>query len=283
MNTMRTETMNTREREVQTAAKQVRQAFGSERLPEIGLVLGTGLGDWVSSLSTRAALDYGEIEGFPPSTVASHSGRLVLTAIGSREVLILQGRHHLYEGYAPSEVSFGVRVLGQLGVKTLILTNAAGAINPLFSQGSLMVISDHLNMTGSNPLVGQNIEQWGPRFPDMSRTYDSELRQKALQTAASLGLRLEQGTYVGVLGPSLETPAETRAMRRLGGDAIGMSTVMEAIAARHMSMKLLGLSCLTNLNLPDCMMETSFEQIVAQAEQSSQTLAKLLNALVPAL
>jgi len=276
-------TMNIESRKVQTAEEQIRQALNTTSLPEIGLVLGTGLGDWVSSLPCSAVLDYADIEGFPRSTVSTHSGRLLLADIQSRSVLILQGRHHLYEGYSPSEVSFGIRVLAQLGVRTLILTNAAGALNPLFSQGSLMVISDHLNMTGHNPLVGPNIDQWGPRFPDMSQVYDSGLQDKAVQTGLSVGLRLERGVYVGVLGPSLETPAETRAMRRLGGDAIGMSTVMEAIAARHQGIRLLGLSCLTNLNLPDCMQETSFERIVAQAELSSQNLAELLNALVPKL
>ncbi len=275
--------MNIESRKVQTAEDQIRQALNTTSLPEIGLVLGTGLGDWVSSLHCSAALEYADIEGFPRSTVSTHSGRLLLADIQSRPVLILQGRHHLYEGYSPSEVSFGIRVLAQLGVRTLILTNAAGALNPLFSQGSLMVISDHLNMTGHNPLIGPNIDQWGPRFPDMSQVYDSGLQDKAVQTGISLGLRLERGVYVGVLGPSLETPAETRAMRRLGGDAIGMSTVMEAIAARHQGIRLLGLSCLTNLNLPDCMQETSFERIVAQAELSSQNLAELLSTLVPEL
>ena len=275
--------MNIESRKVQAAEAQIRQGLNTDNLPEIGLVLGTGLGDWVSSLHCPAALNYADIEGFPRSTVSTHSGRLLLADIQSRPVLILQGRHHLYEGYSPSEVSFGIRVLAQLGVTTLILTNAAGALNPLFSKGSLMVISDHLNMTGHNPLVGPNIDQWGPRFPDMSQIYDSGLQDKAVQTGTSLGLRLERGVYVGVLGPSLETPAETRAMRRLGGDAIGMSTVIEAIGARHQGIRLLGLSCLTNLNLPDCMQETSFERIVAQAELSSQNLAELLNTLVPEL
>jgi len=275
--------VNPMERRVHDAQAQIRQAFNTDSLPGVGLVLGTGLGDWVESLHSRARLDYADIKGFPRSTVSSHSGRLLLAEIDHRQILVLQGRHHLYEGYTPDEVCFGVRVLGLLGVRTLILTNAAGGLNPLFSQGNLMVISDHLNMTGHNPLVGPNIEHWGDRFPDMSQVYDPKLQQRALQTGASQGMRLERGVYVGVLGPSLETPAETRAMRRLGGDAIGMSTVMEAIAARHMGMKLLGLSCLTNLNLPDCMSETSFESIVAQAGQSSHHLAQLLSALVPEL
>jgi purine-nucleoside phosphorylase len=177
----------------------------------------------------------------------------------------------------------GIRILGMLGVKRVVLTNASGAINPDFSVGNIMVLSDQINMTGENPLRGTNIEDWGPRFPDMSAVYDPSLQTAALEAGTSCGLRLEQGTYVGVLGPSLETPAETRAFRLMGGDAVGMSTVVEAIAARHMGLEVLGLSCLTNRNIPGCMEETSFEAIVEQAERTAGDLGRLLEALIPKL
>ena len=251
--------------------------------PAVGLVLGTGLGNWVQGLDTLYALPYTEIPGFPQSTVQSHAGRLLLARVGSTPVLILQGRFHMYEGYTAQEVCTGVRLLALLGVQTLILTNAAGAINPLFSTGSLMLITDHLNMTGHNPLTGPNRDDWGPRFPDMSRVYPQDLQEITLEAAQEAGLRLERGVYVGVQGPSLETPAETRAYRSLGGDAVGMSTVLEAITAKHMGLGLLGLSCLTNSNLPDCMQETSLKEIIAQAEHSGKAMEALLTRVIPLL
>jgi purine-nucleoside phosphorylase len=198
-------------------------------------------------------------------------------------VLALQGRFHLYEGYGPGEVALPVRVLAALGVRRLVLTNAAGALNPLFETGGLMLLTDHLNWTGRNPLAGPNVEAWGPRFPDMCSVYSPAFRKAALDQAARLGLRLEQGVYAGVLGPCLETPAETRALRLLGADAVGMSTVTEAIAARHLGMDILAVSCLTNKNLPDCMAETSLAQVIAQAEAASAKLGGLLSAVIPNL
>lgn len=249
--------------------------------PATAVVLGTGLGHWVDSLHESAPLAYTHIPGFPQSTVQSHSGQLVLGQISSHPVLVLQGRFHVYEGYSAFEVCTGVRLAALLGVQNIILTNAAGAINPLFTVGNIMVISDHVNMTGHNPLVGPNNEDWGPRFPDMSQTYSPALQDLAMRCALERGISLERGVYIGVQGPSLETPAETRAYRRLGGDAIGMSTVLEAIAAKHMGLNILGLSCLTNKNLPDCMQETSVEEIIARAEASGQNLGRLLDALIP--
>ena len=251
--------------------------------PQTGIVLGTGLGEWVERLQGVSTLSYTDIPGFPQSTVETHSGRLAFAEIKGVPVWILQGRFHLYEGYGPEEVCMGIRLLGMLGVKRIVLTNASGAINPDFSVGNIMVLSDHINMTGQNPLRGPNIQDWGERFPDMSQVYLPSLQEEALEAGTSCDLRLERGTYVGVLGPSLETPAETRALRLMGGDAVGMSTVIEAIAARHMDLEVLGLSCLTNKNLPDCMEETSFEAIVAQAERTAGDLERLLETLVPRL
>jgi len=237
----------------------------------------------VERLQGVSTLSYTDIPGFPQSTVETHTGRLVYARIGSVPVWILQGRFHLYEGYDPEEVCTGIRILGMLGVKRVVLTNASGAINPEFSVRNIMVLSDHMNMTGHNPLRGPNIEDWGPRFPDMSQVYHPSLQEAALSAGTACGLRLERGTYVGVMGPSLETPAETRAFRLMGGDAVGMSTVIEAIAARHMGLEVLGLSCLTNKNLPDCMEETSFEAVVEQAERTGQDLGRLLETLIPKL
>ncbi len=265
------------------ALAAIHSRINPRSLPRTGIVLGTGLGDWVEKLRGVSTLSYTDIPGFPQSTVETHTGRLAYAEMGGIPLWILQGRFHLYEGYGPEEVCTGIRILGMLGVKRLILTNASGAINPDFSTGSIMVLSDQINMTGHNPLRGANIEDWGPRFPDMSAVYEPSLQETALEVGTSCGLRLERGTYVGVLGPSLETPAETRALRLMGGDAVGMSTVVEAIAAKHMGLEVLGLSCLTNKNLPDCMEETSFQAIVEQAERTAGDLGLLLETLIPRL
>jgi len=267
----------------QTMLKAVKSKLGLSTPPATAVILGTGLGHWVDGLQEAIPMPYTEIPGFPQSTVQSHAGRLLLGMVSSAPVLVLQGRFHVYEGHTAPEVCTGVRLAALLGVKNLILTNAAGAINPLFATGSIMLITDHMNMSGHNPLRGPNNDQWGPRFPDMSQVYSPDLQDLALNCAGHLGMRLERGVYVGVQGPSLETPAETRAYRRLGGDAIGMSTVLEAIAAKHMGLNILGLSCLTNKNLPDCMQETSVEEIIARAEATGRELGRLLDAVVPRL
>ncbi|MFW6054532.1 MAG: purine-nucleoside phosphorylase [Thermodesulfobacteriota bacterium] len=259
----------------------VKERLPLEFLPETAVVLGTGLGHWVDGLDNLSAVPYFELPGFPESTVESHKGRLVHGWVGSLPVLALQGRFHLYEGYTAEEISMGIRLLARLGISNVIFTNAAGSVNPLFQTGSIMVIADHINHTGQNPLLGKNIDHWGPRFPDMSRTYDLSLRQTALETGGELGIRLEQGVYLAVLGPSLETPAETRAYKMWGADAIGMSTVLEAITAKHMGLKILGLSCLTNQNLPDCMAETTLQEIICRAEKTGRDLSRLLTALIP--
>lgn len=266
---------------VQTAAGHIRNSIPA--LPRIALVLGSGLGDWISPEAIRQRIPYADIPGFPVSTVQGHAGALLLIELKGVQAFVFSGRFHLYEGYSAQEVTLPIRAMALLGVETLILTNAAGALNPLFATGGLMVLTDHINMTGHNPLTGPNVDSWGPRFPDMSRVYCPELREKAMRAALACGQRLEQGVYVAVAGPSLETPAETRMFRTVGADAIGMSTVPEAIVAHHMGMKVLGISCLTNKNLPDCMAATSHEEILRQAGESAAALGTLLRALIPNL
>ncbi|GAB6110655.1 purine-nucleoside phosphorylase [Desulfomicrobium salsuginis] len=273
--------MQQRMEDVKKAADSI--ATACPEAPKTALILGSGLGDWVEEGSIRLRIPYADIPGFPVSTVKGHAGALLLADVQGTPVFVLSGRFHLYEGYDAGTVTMPVRVLGLLGVTTLIATNAAGALNPLFATGGLMVLTDHINMTGHNPLTGPNIEAWGPRFPDMSQVYCPALREKAMQAALRCGQRLEQGVYVAVAGPSLETPAETRMLRILGADAVGMSTVPEAIVARHMGMRVLGISCLTNKNLPDCMAPTSHEEILDQAGRSAAALGALLRALIPNL
>jgi purine-nucleoside phosphorylase len=195
--------------------------------------------------------------------------------------IVQRGRCHLYEGRSPEEVCMGTRVMAGLGIAALVITNSAGALNPQFEAGNLMLITDHINRTGRSPLTGPNVDSWGPRFPDMSEVYDPDLMAIAEKQALALGLRLERGVYVGLHGPELETRAETRALRILGADAVGMSTVLEVIAARHMGLKVLGISCLSNKNLPDCMERVSIKDIIAISEQAGAGLEKLLLAALP--
>lgn len=266
---------------VQKAADHLRSAVAA--CPATALVLGSGLGDWIDPQAVGQRIHYSDIPGFPLSTVQGHAGALLLVDVQGTPVFVFSGRFHIYEGYSAQEVTIPIRAMGLLGVRNIVLTNAAGALNPLFATGGLMVLTDHVNMTGHNPLTGPNVEAWGPRFPDMSQVYCPDLREKAMQAALRCGQRLEQGVYVAVAGPSLETPAETRMLRLMGADAVGMSTVPEAIAAHHMGMKVLGISCLTNKNLPDCMAATSHEEILRQAGQSAAALGLLLRALIPNL
>lgn len=267
--------------DVKRAAEAVTLRLGAIPKQCVGLVSGTGLSGIAAALADRREMATAEISGFPRATAPSHAGALVLGHIGSRPVLLLSGRLHLYEGHSPRDVAYGVRLLAGLGVKTLVLTNAAGALDPHFTAGGLMRVTDHLNLTGKNPLLGPNDEGAGPRFPDMSQAYCRRLGAIADRKALELGLRLERGVYAGVLGPSLETPAETRMLRLLGADAVGMSTVTEVIAARHLGLSVLAISCLTNLNLPDCMAETTLEAVIATARQAEGDLTRLLTAVIP--
>jgi purine-nucleoside phosphorylase len=216
-------------------------------LPEVAVVLGSGLGDFAGGLKNAVTIPYTEIPHWPASRVVGHAGQLVVGAVGLKAVAALAGRAHFYEGHDMGTVVFATRALGALGIKTLILTNAAGGINTGFGQGALMVIDDHINLMGTNPLVGPNDERFGPRFPDMSEAYSKRLRKLADEVSRAQGKPVAHGVYVAVHGPSYETPAEIRYMRTIGADAVGMSTVPEVIAARHMGIEVLGISCITNM------------------------------------
>lgn len=232
------------------ARVQAAAVFVRERIPvapEIAIVLGSGLGDFASHVGDAIVMPYESIPGWPPARVIGHAGKLVVGTVRGKAVAVLSGRAHFYEGHPMANVVFATRVVAALGVKTLLLTNAAGGINTSFSQGALMVIDDHINLVGTNPLVGPNDERFGPRFPDMTEVYSKRLRALADRAAERNGLPLAHGIYVGLHGPSYETPAEIRYLRAIGADAVGMSTVAEAIAARHVGMQVLGISCITNM------------------------------------
>lgn len=215
--------------------------------PKIGLVLGSGLGAFADDLTEAVSVPYAEIPGFPRSTAIGHAGQMVIGKSAAVPVAVMQGRVHLYEGYSAAEVAFPSRVLGRIGIRALILTNAAGGINPAYGQGALVVLRDHINLQGQNPLTGANDERLGPRFPDMTYTYAKRYRQIALEEAAKLAIAPHEGVYAALAGPSYETPAEIRYLRTIGADLVGMSTAPEAIAARHIGMEVLAISCVTNM------------------------------------
>ncbi|MGM0454235.1 MAG: purine-nucleoside phosphorylase [Thermodesulfobacteriota bacterium] len=253
------------------------------RRPSVGLVTGTGLGDSIAGLDVEVAVDYADIPHFPVSTVESHAGRLAAGSLAGHPVMAMQGRFHLYEGYLPQMVAFPVRVMQAAGVHTLLVTNAAGGLNLDFVPGDIMVICDHINLTGENPLVGENHPAWGVRFPDMAEAYDRHLIETARQSAIAEGLALREGVYVGLKGPSLETPAETRFIRQIGADAVGLSTVQEVIAAVHAGMRVLGLSIITNVNNPDRPEPASVGAIIQVAENASHELARLITGIMQRL
>ena len=271
----------TYERQVQQAAKFVAARLNAP--PRLGLMTGTGLGEVIGDLAVSATLPYSQIPHFPAATVQGHPGRLVCGSLAGTATLALQGRFHLYEGYSPLAVAFPVRVLQALGVDTLIVSNAAGGLNPAFRPGDLMLIADHINLTGENPLVGPNIDRWGLRFPDMSRVYDPALAAAARQVAATAGIPLTQGVYAGLKGPSLETPAEIRFLKTIGADAVGMSTVQETIAAVHGGMRVLGVSTITNLNDPDRPAPATVEAIMAVAEKTAPQLGRIISGVAAEL
>ncbi len=250
-------------------------------VPDIVIQLGTGLGNLGTKIEAQYTLPYSEIPHFPKSTVASHSGNLILGKLCGRKVAVLQGRFHFYEGYSTKEVAFPIRVLSLLGAKTLILTNAAGGLNPLFQAGSIMVLRDHLNFLGENPLRGPNIDSWGPRFPDFSTPYHPGLIKTALDSASHCGIQnVISGVYVCIPGPSLETPAETRWLRECGADAVGMSSVPEMIVASHGGMDVLGLSVVSNVNDPDNFEPILLEDIIKTAEAMEPKLEQLIMEIV---
>jgi purine-nucleoside phosphorylase len=252
-------------------------------IPEIGLILGTGLGAVAEALGDASVISYKEIPHFPVSTAPSHEGRLVCGRWIDKSVIVMQGRFHLYEGYTPQQIAFPLRVMRALDVRMLIISAAAGGLNPQFGPGDLMLITDHINLTGHNPLRGPNLDEWGPRFPDMAEPYSKRLRDLAVNAALSEGIDLQRGVYVGVLGPSLETAAETRFLRTIGADAVGMSVIMEVITAVHCGMEVLGLAVITNVNLPDCYQPAVVEDIVATAEQAGPRLMHLIGKVMERL
>ena len=267
-------------RKIRHSAAYIHEKLDKIQAGTVAFITGTGLGPLTSAIENPVVIPYADIPQFPVSSVKSHAGRLISGTIEGTPVLALDGRFHLYEGFTPQEATHNIRVLGELGIGTLVLTNAVGALNPSFEVGCPMLIEDHINLTGMTPLRGENVDAWGDRFPDMCAVYDPALRRLAIEKALELGIRLERGVFMQVLGPNMETPAETRMYRTMGADAIGMSTCMEAIAAHHMGIRILGLSCLTNKNLPDCMQEASLDQVIAQAEKSSTAMVKLLRAIL---
>ncbi len=262
-------------RQVKQSAEALSNYFVSR--PKIAIQLGTGLGGIAEAIDTEFSIAYQDIPFFPQSTVESHQGRLIVGRIGGQPVVALSGRFHYYEGYSTRQVTFAVRVLQLLGIKTLIITNAAGGLNPHFQPGTIMVIRDHLNFLGENPLRGPNIDEWGPRFPDLSAAYHPLLIKGALDSARRCGLKqVVTGIYVCVPGPSLETPAETRWLRQCGADAVGMSSVPEVIVARHGNMQVLGLSVIANVNDPDNFQPISLEDVIATAARTGPELQKLV-------
>jgi purine-nucleoside phosphorylase len=251
--------------------------------PDVAIILGTGLGGLADEMDVEARIPYGDIPGFPLSTVESHAGRLLAGTLAGRRVVAMQGRVHLYEGYSPQEIAFPVRVLARLGARTLVVSNACGGMHPLWSPGDLTLIADHINLLGTNPLVGPNDDRLGPRFPDMSEPYDAELRSLARAVAVALGVPLREGVYVAVTGPNLETRAEYRMLRALGADVVGMSTVPEVITAAHMGLRVLGLSIITDQCLPDALAPASLEQILAVAREAEPRLTALVRGVIERL
>jgi len=248
--------------------------------PEVGIVLGSGLGGMVEMVEGAEEIGYEEIACFPRTSVEGHEGRLVLGAIGGVRVAVLQGRVHLYEGATPDEVVRPVRTVIKLGAKVIVLTNAAGGVNEGFEPGDLMCIDDHINLQGINPLVGRNEGAYGPRFPDMSEAYDERLRKVLDEAAAVEGVRLRHGVYAGLLGPAYETPAEVRMLRRMGADAVGMSTVGEAIAARHMGARVCGISLITNRAAGMSKVELTHEEVKRVAGLAAGTCTRVLRRAV---
>jgi purine-nucleoside phosphorylase len=249
-------------------------------LPQIGIILGTGLGSLADAINVDAKIPYEEIPHFPVSTVESHSGRLILGEISGQSVVAMQGRFHYYEGYDLKQVTFPVRVMKALGANTLVVSNACGGLNPHFKSGEIVVITDHINLQGSNPLFGPNDESLGPRFPDMCNCYDPELITLAENVALNQGLKLQKGVYVAVGGPNLETAAEYRFLRFIGADVVGMSTVPEVIVARHQGMRVLGFSMITDMGLPDALGPMNMEKILATAAKSEPLLKDIMTRVI---
>jgi purine-nucleoside phosphorylase len=251
--------------------------------PAIGLVLGSGLGAFADELDRRTDIPYAEIPGWPHSTAVGHAGKLIVGKLGELDVAVMAGRAHLYEGYGMQQVTYGVRVLHSIGTRSMVFTNAAGGINLALERGGLVLISDHINLQGGNPLVGPNDDSLGPRFPDMSEAYSKAYRSIAKQVAIELCVHLPEGVYAAMLGPSYETPAEIRYLRAIGADVVGMSTVPEVIVANHMGMKVLGISCVTNMAAGILPQKIHHEEVLETGAMVRDTLVRFLKALLPRL
>ncbi len=274
-------TTSTLRSEIDAAVRAIRAHTAAT--PGIAMVLGTGLGALARQIENPTVIDYVDIPGFPLATVESHAGRLLVGSLAGKSVVAMQGRFHRYEGYSLQQVTFPVRVLRALGAHTLIVSNACGGMHPLWAPGELMLIADHINLLGDNPLVGPNDDSLGPRFPDMSVPYDATLRALARTVAAERKILLREGVYIAVAGTSLETRAEYRALRMLGADVVGMSTVPEVIVALHGGMKVLGISIITDQCLPDALEPANVEKIIAVAGRAEPSLSALITGVVERL
>jgi purine nucleoside phosphorylase I, inosine and guanosine-specific len=249
-------------------------------IPEIAVILGSGLGNLADFIEERQEIPYRDIPGFPVTTVPGHEGKLIFGRLGGKSVAAMKGRFHYYEGHDMSVVVYPVRALGMMGIKNLIVTNAAGGVNTSFRPGDLMLIEDHISLFAENPLRGENIDELGPRFPDMSAAYDRELKKLALECASRTGIELKKGVYCYTKGPSFETPAEIKALRVLGADAVGMSTVPEVIAARHMGMRVLGISCITNMAAGILDQPLTHEEVIETGKKVEQKFSSLVREII---
>ena len=263
---------------VTAAARFIEQKTGKR--PKVAILTGTGLGDTAGIINNPDILDYSEIPHFPLSTVQSHMGKLIIGDVAGIQTMALQGRFHLYEGYSPYQVTFPIRVMQELGIMALILSNASGGINPNFTAGDIMVITDHINLTGENPLVGPNDDSWGDRFPDMIAAYDKKLISLAMEAGATHGISLQKGIYAGLKGPSLETPAEVKFLRTIGAEAVGFSTVLEVIAAVHAKIKVLGLSIVTNVHCPEAPVPASVKEIIDTANRIAPAVERIISYVI---
>ncbi|MUG85677.1 purine-nucleoside phosphorylase [Paenibacillus timonensis] len=264
---------------IREAAEYIRSR--SALTPKVGLILGSGLGVLADHIEQPVSIDYRDIPFFPQSTVEGHAGELLIGTVQGTAVVLMKGRFHMYEGYGPEMTAFPVRVMKELGVSTLLVTNAAGGVNTSYHPGDLMLISDHLNLTGRNPLVGPNEEELGARFPDMSQAYSRRLRDIARKIAADKGVPLQEGVYAGLLGPTYETPAEIRMLRTLGADAVGMSTVSETIVARHAGVEVLGISCISNMASGILDQPLSHQEVMETTERVREKFLSLVLSIIP--
>lgn len=251
--------------------------------PEFGIILGTGLGGLVKEIEIIDEISYEQIPNFPVSTVESHKGRLIFGVLGGKSVVAMQGRFHYYEGYSLQEVTFPVRVMKLLGIQKLFVSNASGGVNPDFEVGEIMIINDHINFFPGNPLIGKNLDELGPRFPDMSDPYDTSLIDKAVTIAAKNGIKVSQGVYLGLTGPTLETPAEYKFVRVVGADAVGMSTVPEVIVARHMEIPTFAISIITDLGVPGKIKKVSVQDVIEVASRQEPKMTLIMKELIASL